>query len=683
TAITKDNSGSVLTNDTDIDNNATKAVSKVTNPNGDTAVPGEAIRGSNGGRFTLHADGTYDFDPGNDFQDLQQGEQRTTEIEYTVTDEHGATSTAKLVITVGGVNDAPTANPLDNQTHNDSDTINLDLSGRFSDVDTSDTLTYSLANSSDALPQGLTLNADGTITGTIDRNASQVNGGQYSITVRASDGQGGHVDQTFSWTVNNPAPEARNNQAVVNEGNPGQVSETSGNVITDSDGQDSDPDGDTLTLTDSGVRSGEYGQLILNSDGSYRYILNNNDPRVASLGQGQTLTETFSYSISDGNGGVATASLTVTVQGVNDPVVATDNSGAVREDINTETAGNVITDDNGSGVDSDTDQNDQLTVIGIGGQTGNTGQVVQGEYGQLIINADGSYRYILDNSSGKVQALGSTQYAQDIFTYTVSDGKGSTATATLVINVQGLDEANIPVEPEPDTLPINRPHIPDSQTGDSGSAPPLFQLPVTGDTDDLFAGILGDPRINPVRLTVQLKDRVLTEDITVFSLPVDAFEHSEPFHPIRMEATLPDGSPLPDYIYFNASEGTFSVDVADALHQGVESVDIRIAGKDLQGNEAASTFNLTFAETVQDQGDLQLAESPEDQSEPETDATPAGVTTSQAETEAESTETDQRSAMNGNESFAEQLAKVSGNNFAKQRDDLLSALLDTTSIHKS
>ncbi|MGY0219126.1 Ig-like domain-containing protein, partial [Endozoicomonadaceae bacterium StTr2] len=363
TAITKDNSGSVLTNDTDIDNNATKAVSKVTNSEGDTATPGETIRGNNGGRFTLHEDGTYDFDSGNDFQDLQQGEQRTTEVEYTVTDEHGATSTAKLVITVGGVNDAPTAGDLDNQTHNDGDTINLDVSDRFSDVDTSDTLTYSLADGSDALPQGLTLNADGTITGTIDRNASQVNGGQYSITVRASDGQGGHVDQTFSWTVNNPAPEAGNDTAEIIENS----ASIDGNVITNSD-KDAAPDSDPLTVVEvgagnsntgtvGGATTGSYGQLTLNSDGSYSYQLDNSNADVQKLaGPTETLTETFTYKVSDGNGGFDTATLTITIRGTNDaPIVetalgdqsSTDGQSGVAVDISTGF--------------SDYDQGDQLT----------------------------------------------------------------------------------------------------------------------------------------------------------------------------------------------------------------------------------------------------------------------------------------------------------------------------------
>ncbi|WP_461538871.1 Ig-like domain-containing protein, partial [Spongorhabdus nitratireducens] len=362
--------------------------------------------------------------PGNDFQDLQQGEQRTTEIEYTVTDEHGATSTAKLVITVNGVNDAPTAGDLDNQTHNDGDTVNIDLSDRFSDVDTSDKLTYSLADGSDALPQGLTLNAEGTITGTIDRNASQVNSGQYSITVRASDGQGGHVDQTFSWTVNNPAPEAGNDTAEIIENS----ASIDGNVITNSD-KDAAPDSDPLTVVEvgagnsnigtvGGATTGSYGQLTLNSDGSYSYQLDNSNADVQKLsGPTETLTETFTYKVSDGNGGFDTATLTITIRGTNDaPIVET-------------TLGNQSSTDGQSGVAvdistgfSDYDQGDQLTFSAANLPPG------------LSINDQGLITGTLDPSASQ----GGTDGSYSV-TITATDKQGLTVQQTFNWKVVNLD----------------------------------------------------------------------------------------------------------------------------------------------------------------------------------------------------------------------------------------------------
>ncbi|WP_175139659.1 VCBS domain-containing protein, partial [Achromobacter animicus] len=93
----------VLSNDSDIDGDALH-VSAV---NGHAASVGKAIAGSNGGSFTLNADGSYTFNPGPDFQALNDGETKETSITYTVTDKDGASSTATLIVTVTGQTDGP------------------------------------------------------------------------------------------------------------------------------------------------------------------------------------------------------------------------------------------------------------------------------------------------------------------------------------------------------------------------------------------------------------------------------------------------------------------------------------------------------------------------------------------------------------------------------------------------
>ena len=64
---------------------------------------GAETYGKNGGRFTLNADGSWSFDPDGDFDDLNPGATRTTEVEYTVFDGRAdAANTATLTVTVGG-----------------------------------------------------------------------------------------------------------------------------------------------------------------------------------------------------------------------------------------------------------------------------------------------------------------------------------------------------------------------------------------------------------------------------------------------------------------------------------------------------------------------------------------------------------------------------------------------------
>ena len=68
---------------------------------------GTAIAGSDGGLFTVNADGTANFDANDEFDDLALGETRTTEIVYQIDDGNGGTDTAVVTYTVAGVNDRP------------------------------------------------------------------------------------------------------------------------------------------------------------------------------------------------------------------------------------------------------------------------------------------------------------------------------------------------------------------------------------------------------------------------------------------------------------------------------------------------------------------------------------------------------------------------------------------------
>ena len=76
---------------------------------------------------------------------------------YTVTDEHGATRTSTLTITLTGTNDAPVA-VADTNAGSEDSTITGTVATNDSDVDDGAILSYSL----DAPVAGLTLNADGS-----------------------------------------------------------------------------------------------------------------------------------------------------------------------------------------------------------------------------------------------------------------------------------------------------------------------------------------------------------------------------------------------------------------------------------------------------------------------------------------------------------------------------------------
>ena len=118
-------------------------------------------------------------------------------VELVVTDSAGATDTQIFDITVANVNDAPivtTAIPNQNTTTGSS--VSWDISGNFTDVDVGDTLSYAATN----LPTGLSLDTGtGIISGTVADSAIAT----HSITVTASDGNGGSVSDIFDVTVGN------------------------------------------------------------------------------------------------------------------------------------------------------------------------------------------------------------------------------------------------------------------------------------------------------------------------------------------------------------------------------------------------------------------------------------------------------------------------------------------------
>jgi VCBS repeat-containing protein len=117
-----------------------------------------ALNGTAPAGLTFHADGSYSFDPSSAaYQSLGVGQSATLTVPYTATDDQGATSTANLVVTVTGTNDAPVAQASSFSVAEDSTTITGSVSA--TDVDANAVLAYALNG---AAPAGLTFNADGS-----------------------------------------------------------------------------------------------------------------------------------------------------------------------------------------------------------------------------------------------------------------------------------------------------------------------------------------------------------------------------------------------------------------------------------------------------------------------------------------------------------------------------------------
>jgi len=96
--------------------------------------------------------------------------------------------------------------------------------------------------------------------------------------------------------VNDP-PVALDDDATVEEG--GTLNVAPPGLLEN----DTDMDGDMLTVNTTPVSGLSHGALTLNTDGSYEYIHNGTE----------TTSDTFVYRVSDGHGGMDTAIVTITI----------------------------------------------------------------------------------------------------------------------------------------------------------------------------------------------------------------------------------------------------------------------------------------------------------------------------------------------------------------------------------
>ena len=317
--VASDAAHGVLVNDTDAD--TTHASLVVSAVGGSNSNVGQPIAGSNGGTFTINTDGSYSFNPGTAFDSLPAGSSATSSITYAVSDGQGGFATTTLTVSVPYQNLPPyVANPPLAQVSQDGNTISLPLANIFSDPNPADQGNLTITAS--GLPPGLSVDATGTIVGTLTSDASQ-HAGPYAVTVTATDPSGSQISTTFNFSVGNPAP-----VAVTDTNTVGEHATTTGNVVTND--HDGSTDHDPLTVTQingaaytaaSVITLASGAQLVMAADGTYSY-----DPHSAfnGLAAGQTASDSFTYQVSDGQGGFATATASITITGQNDAPVVVD-----------------------------------------------------------------------------------------------------------------------------------------------------------------------------------------------------------------------------------------------------------------------------------------------------------------------------------------------------------------------
>ncbi|TIV24127.1 MAG: type I secretion C-terminal target domain-containing protein, partial [Mesorhizobium sp.] len=228
-------------------------------------------------------------------------------------------------------------------------------------------------------------------------------------------------------------PTAYANTNSVSEG-----SQATGNVLTDGTpdvlGADGAAPGGAVTgvATGSNVSNpvsgnlggagivGQYGTLILNANGSYTYTANPNAVTANAV-------DHFVYTITDGDGDTSTVTLDITVNNVT--VTASDTDALVYE--------------KGLPAGSDAAGNSEIfngaitPAGGTGPYTYTLNSSATGSYGNLVLNADGTYTYTLTKTYDGATANNgiTTEQDKDSFTYTVTDAHGNTTTGTILVDI--------------------------------------------------------------------------------------------------------------------------------------------------------------------------------------------------------------------------------------------------------
>jgi VCBS repeat-containing protein len=355
---------------------ATGVLANDSDPNGDPITAVLASNASNGS-VTLNSDGSFSYVPNAGF---------TGSDSFTYEANDGSLNSNIATVHLTVVDDAPVAN-ADSYTAHKNLTLNVAATGVLAnDSDPNgDPITAVLVTN--ASNGAVTLNSDGSFSYVPNAGFT----GTDSFTYEANDGTLNSSAATVTLTVVDDAPTAVADSYSI--GHNQTLTVAAPGVL----GNDSDPNGDTLTAVLQ--TSVSHGSLTLNSDGSFSYT-----PTTGYVG-----SDSFTYQASDGtlNSTTVTVSLSVTNAA---PVANADSYSVLHDTMLTVTpASNGV-------LANDTDaDNDPLTAQ----------LVSNASHGSVTLNSDGTFTYTPN--------AGYT--GPDSFTYQANDGFTNSNTATVSISV--------------------------------------------------------------------------------------------------------------------------------------------------------------------------------------------------------------------------------------------------------
>lgn len=466
-----------------------------------------SYRGEYGTLYIDRATGEYTYvldTESSAVKGLNDGEFKNDSFVISVTDQHGASSTQTITVEIKGDSEhggggeaieAPATQDVTASVKEDGDhdgendgqpgDITTTTSGSILAPDADPNGPHFTLDQKDPKRQSVsdeygTLKLDPT-TGEYtyelhnDTNIVQrLNAGEHKdITYSVYDTEGNAVSEITIqiWGTNDaPVVHSTTAEAPVDETNL-----TVEGTVTASDVDEENGDGSTahkdnnlnFSFVEENGGKSAYGELTLNSDGTYRYTLNPDSEAYKRLAAGETVTETFHVQTTDKHNETGEGTITITITGINDqPVIESAADLHVKEDGIHATSGEdygLIAE--GKVVASDVDGDTLHYSAKLHDAQGDGSTVVQGRYGTLIINQDGTYTYRLDNNKKETQELGENDSPEEHFDIIVSDGKGDPATQSITVTVHGTNDA--PVLSVDSALSVTESTAPVTITGQS------------------------------------------------------------------------------------------------------------------------------------------------------------------------------------------------------------------------
>jgi VCBS repeat-containing protein len=426
-------------------------------------------------------------------------------------DHFGVATSTTFNINVQNTNDAPEAGtPLsDLRVLEDSAFSFILPADSFRDIDLGDALSYSAAlESGDHLPDWLRFDAQaGTFSGT------SANGdvGELQLAVTATDLAGASASQVFALEVANT-----NDAPTIGAALAAQTA-TEDAAFTFALPTDAFVDADlgdrlsyTATLADGSALpawlqldavTGTFSGTPASAD---NYALRATATDLA----GAQASQTFTLTVESGGGNLA-------------PVTAPDAANVI-EDRKLLAWGNVLSNDRDL-------EGKRLSVANPG--------IQRGEYGVLTLLSNGTYGYVLNDGSSRVQGLGAGETVTETFNYLASDGT-QRSNGALTVTVQG-----------------------------------------TNDVPDLVR-CLAD---------VQLaKGKAFS-----WRMPAGSFVDADRNDTLSYTATLSNGKALPTWLKFDAATQSFS---GTAPTNAKGSIDVRVTASDGHGecSTASDDFKISL-----------------------------------------------------------------------------------------